>query len=262
MKNLKNTLTLIHHSGIKTRQELVKSPALYASLFLDIDHFITDIVFRSHRNISNLQVLCNLGGDIDDIHMSCLERCIIKLDRVLSKDLDAQIPYLYRICNHKLIDIYRKLKDTKTVSLNAELSKYNALGDSKKEKTFEDYLMDKKNNTESDYITKSMAAFEVLNVLNKYHHNADWLLCSLAVKIMEDKPSELAQVIIEAGSVDAALASYLHTIQDVFEIPAKEIPVIAPAKATGLSKVLLKKGPDDKALSGKISNILNRIKPK
>lgn len=258
MKNLKNTLTKIYALGITTKNALLPESQLYANLFIDIDRFITGTVFRSHANVNKLSQLKGLGVDLEDIHMDCIERIITKLDNVLSNTLEHQIPYMYTICNNIIIDSYRKaIKEAGfIVSLDEALNSHEANDDSKKSKSLNDYLMDPKASPE----TKFMAKAAILEIFQKHCNNADNLLCVLSTKIFEDKPGELAALLIQEGSVDKALAAYEEELSERFGIDKSEYPAVASAKSTGLSKILRKDAPDSREVSSKISNILNRTK--
>lgn len=258
MKNLTTTLSKIHAAGIANKNSLISNVSLYEELFLCIDHFIDSTVFRSHSNINKLNELKKLGIDIDDIHMDCLERVITKLDLVLANNLEHQIPYMYTICNNVIVDSYRKaIKEAGfIVSLDEALNSHEANDDSKKSKSLNDYLMDPKASPE----TKFMAKAAILEIFQKHCNNADNLLCVLSTKIFEDKPSELAALLIQEGSVDKALTAYKEELSERFGINESEYPAIAPAKSTGLSKILGKDTPDSREVSSKISNILNRTK--
>lgn len=258
MKNLENTLAKVYASGSHTKDSLLSNMKLYEDLFIDVDRFITGTVFRSHANINKLSELKNLGVDIEDIHMDCIERIITKLDNVLSNNLEHQIPYMYTICNNIIIDSYRKaIKEAGfIVSLDEALNSHEANDYSKKSKSLNDYLMDPKASPETNYIAKAA----ILEIFQKHCNNADNLLCVLSTKVFEDKPSELAALLIQEGSVDKALAAYKKELSERFGINESEYPAVAPAKSTGLSKILGKDAPDSREVSSKISNILNRTK--
>ena len=97
MKKLQSTLSKINELGITTRESLSLNSLLYTDLFIDVDQFITGTVFRSHANINKLSKLKELGVDIEDVHMNCLERVISKLDLVLANELEHQISYMHTI---------------------------------------------------------------------------------------------------------------------------------------------------------------------
>lgn len=260
MKNLKNTLTKMAGLNIKDQEMLRTHSELHEEFFLNLDAFITDTCFRSKKNINQLSELTrDYGIDVDDIRFDCLERCVSKLSLVLAKELDAQIPYMYTICNNIIVDTFRNaIKEaTTTVSLNEELSKRDGKDDSKKAKSLEDYTTDNKTNIESNYIAKT----QVLEILNKYSSNADSLLCAIATKISGDKPADLANVIISLGSVEKALILYLQNTQEEFGIGYDELPTIPHVKSTGLTKLISNESTvTSKVISAKISNILNRTK--
>lgn len=258
MKKLTNTLSKIHAEGIYERTSLVSNVNLYEELFLTIDRFIDSTVFRSHSNINKLTELKKLGVDIEDIHMDCLERIISKLDLVLANDLEHQIPYMYAICNNIIVDRYRKaIREARfIVSLDESLNSHEANDDNKKSKSLADCLMDPKASPE----TRFMAKAAVLEIFQKHFNNADNLLCVLSTKVFGDKPSELAALLIQEGTVDKALAAYEEELFQQFGITKTELPPVALAKATGLSKLLDKDEPNSREVSSKISNILNRTK--
>lgn len=258
MKNLKNTLTKMVAFNIKNQEKLRENSELYEEFFLNLDSFITGTVFRSKKNIIQLGDLTReYGVDTDDIRFDCLERCVSKLDLILANDLEFQIPYLYTICNNMIITCYRKAvkHHSTTVSINETIDNHAARDDSKKSKSLEDFTVDTKANTESNFIAKT----QVLEIINKYANNADSLLCAIATKVVADKPAELAQVIINAGSVEKALNYYIKDIQEMFMISHNELPTLPHVKSTGLSK-LISKETSSKVVSAKISNILNRTK--
>lgn len=260
MKNFKNTLLKMATHNIKSNEMLVEYCELHEEFFLNLDKLITGTIFRSKKNINQLSELTHYYGiDVDDIRFDCLERCVSKLDLVLAKNTDAQIPYIYTICNNIIIDTFRKaIKEaTNTVSLNEELSKHDETNNSKKTKSLEDYTTDNRTNIESNYIAKT----QVLEILNKYANNADSLLCAVATKISGDKPADLADVIISEGSVEKALVLYLQNIQEEFGIGYNELPTIPHIKSTGLTKLISNESSaTSKVVSAKISNILNRTK--
>ena len=104
MKNLKITLTKIATLNIKNQEMLRANSNLYEEFFLNLDSFISTTVFRSKKNIIRLNDLTrDYGVDTDDIRYDCLERCISKLNLVLTNDLEFQIPYLYTVCNNIVI---------------------------------------------------------------------------------------------------------------------------------------------------------------
>lgn len=259
MENLKNTLTKMTAYNIKNLEMLRANNKLHEEFFLNLDAFITNTVFRSKKNIIQLSKLVhNYGIDTDDIRFDCLERCVTKLNLVLSNNLEFQIPYLYTICNNMIITCYRKV--TKhwaiTVSLNETIDNHSDKDNSKKPKCLEDFTMDTKANTESNFIAKT----QVIEILYKYANNFDSLLCAVAIKIIGNKPAELAQLIINTGSVEKALVQYLQDIQEMFGITYDELPNLPHVKSTGLSKLISKGTASSKVVSAKISSILNRSK--
>lgn len=259
MKNLKNTLTKMSALNIKDQDTLHAFSELHEEFFLNLDSFITGTVFRSKKNIIQLSDLTReYGVDTDDIRFDCLERCVSKLNLVLANNLDLQIPYLYTICNNMIVTCYRKVAKhwANTVSLNETIDNHSDKDDSKKTKSFEDFTIDAKANTESNFIAKT----QVLEILHKYSNNADSLLCAVATKVAGDKPAELAQIIIDSGSVEKALIYYIQDIQEMFGITYDELPTLPHVKSTGLSKLIPKETTSSKVVSAKISNILNRTK--
>ena len=258
MKNLTNTLTQMATLNIKDQEMLRANSELHEEFFLNLDSFITGTVFRSKKNINQLSELArDFGVDTDDIRFDCLERCVTKLNLVLVKELELQIPYLYTICNNMIITCYRKAvkQRSTTVSLNETIDNHSDKDDSKKSKSLEDFTVDTKANTESNFIAKT----QVLEIINKYANNADSLLCKMATEVYDDTNAELTQVIINACSVEIALNYYIKDIQEVFRISDDELPPLPHVKSTGLSK-LISKGTSSKVVSAKISNILNRTK--
>lgn len=257
MKQLQTTLSKINELGICNKETLSLNAQLYTDLFLNVDKFITGTVLRSHANINKLSELRNLGVDIEDIRMDCLERVISKLNNVLANDLEHQIPYMYTICNNIIVDSYRKAirESGIIISLDEALNFHKTNEDSKKSKTLNDYLMDPKASPETKYIAKAA----IIEIFQKYGNNADNLLCVLA-KVFKDKPRELAALLIHKGSVDKALVAYEEELTERFGISKSEFPYVSPAKVTGLSKLLSKDDPNSREVSSKISNILNRTK--
>lgn len=258
MENLKITLTKIATLNIKNLEKLRANSELYKEFFLNLDSFITGTVLRSKKNIIQLSDLTReYGVDADDIRFDCLERCVSKLNLILANDLEFQIPYLYKICNNMIITCYRKAvkQHSTTVSLNETIGNHSDKDDSKESKSLEDFTVDTKANTESNFIVKT----QVLEILHKYSNNADSLLCAIAAKIAGDKPAEIAQIIIDAGSVEKALIYYTQDIQEMFMISYDELPTLPHVKSTGLSKLISKES-SSKVVSAKISNILNRTK--
>lgn len=258
MENLKSTLTKIETLNIKNQEKLRANSELYKEFFLNLDSFITGTVLRSKKNIIQLSDLTReYGVDADDIRFDCLERCVSKLNLILANDLEFQIPYLYKICNNMIITCYRKAvkQHSTTVSLNETIGNHSDKDDSKESKSLEDFTVDTKANTESNFIAKT----QVLEILHKYSNNADSLLCAVAAKIAGDKPAEIAQIIIDAGSVEKALIYYTQDIQEMFMISYDELPTLPHVKSTGLSKLISKES-SSKVVSAKISNILNRTK--
>lgn len=259
MKNLKNILTKMAALNIKNLEMLRAHSELHEEFFLNLDAFITGIIFRSKKNIIQLSYLTHkYGVDPDDIRFDCLERCLSKLNLVLANDLEFQIPYLYTVCNHIIINCYRKVAKywLNTISLNETIENHLAKDDSKKAKSLEDFTMDVRANTESNFIAKT----QVLEILHKYSNNADSLLCAVATKAAGEKPAELAQVIIDTGSVEKALIYYIQDIQTMFGITDDELPTLPHVKSTGLSKLISKGSTSSKVISSKISSILNRTK--
>ncbi len=258
MENLKITLTKIATLNIKDQEMLRANSSLYKEFFLNLDSFITGTVFRSKKNIIQLSDLTHeYGVETEDIRFDCLERCVSKLNLVLANELEFQIPYLYTICNNMIITCYRKAVKHRstTVSLNETIDTHSDRDNYKKSKSFEDFTVDTKANTESNFIAKT----QVLGIINKYATNADSLLCTVATKIVADKPAELAHVIINVGSIEKALNYYIKIIQEMFMISYDELPTLPHVKRTGLSK-LISKEKSSKVVSAKISNILNRTK--
>ena len=180
-----------------------------------------------------------------------------KLNLVLDNELEFQIPYLYRVCNSTIVNCYRKAIKYRstTISLNETIDNHSDRYNSKKSKFLEDFTVDTKANTESNFIVKT----QVLEIIKKYSNNADALLSAVANKVIADKPAEIAQVIINAGSVEKALNYYIKDIQEMFMISYDELPTLPHVKSTGLSK-LISKEKSAKVVSAKISNILNRTK--
>lgn len=258
MKKIQNTLSKVNALGIKTREALSLNAQLYADLFTNIDQFITTTVFRSHSNINKLMEQKKLGVDIEDIRMDCIKKIISNLDYFLAKELSAQIPLIYQTCNRIIIDSYRKaIKESGfIVPLEDTLNFHETNENSKKSKSLIDCLMDTKASPETKYIAKA----SIIELYQKHCHNADNLLCILATKVFQDKPSEVASLLIKEGSVDKALAAYEDGMSELYGISKSELPNVASAKATGLSKLLSKSDLSSRKVSGKISNILNRTK--
>lgn len=259
MKNLENTLSKMAALNIKNQEMLCAHSELHEEFFLNLDSFITGTCFRSKKNINQLNELTRkYGVETDDIRFDCLERCVSKLNLVLSNDLEHQIPYLYTICNNMIITCYRKIVRywLNTVSLNETIENHSDKNDSKKAKSLEDFIIDPKSDPESKFIAKTL----VLEILHKYSNNADSLLCSIGTKVVGAKPAELAQVIMDAGSVEKALTYYIQSIQEMFGIADDELPTLPHVKSTGLSKLISKETTSSKVISSKISNILNRTK--
>lgn len=255
MENLANTLKRINDLNIITKEDLMTNTLLYEEIFLNIDDFILSIVFRSHLNINYLHDLQNLGVDKEDVHMDCLVRCISKIDLVLNKNLDGQIPYLYTICNNIIIDHLRKAitDNNSTVSLNETLNSNHSM-DSNKSKNIEDYLIDPKPSSES----MNNAKETIIEFYKKHCGNADILICALASKVFQDKPTELASILISTGSVSKALSVYQKELEIVYGISLDELPLVAPEKTNGLTKILNKSCKTPHEVSSKISNIINR----
>lgn len=257
MKKLYHSLSTIYLLGIKTREQLSQYEDLYAKVFLAIDHFIIGTAFRSHTNVNRLLELRDLGVDTEDVHYDTLERCINKLDLVLANDdLERMIPYLYTIVNNNLIDTYRSTikEHNMIVSLDETLDRHD--DDSKRTKTLEDYLSDKSTSTETRLIAKE----EVLALFEKYCGNADALLCMIATKVLNDTPRDITKVLLSTGSVPKAIALYKDELSSIYRIAPDEFPIVAPVKKTGLSKILSNKDKEAKTVSGKISNIIHRVK--
>lgn len=258
MKKLENTLSKVNSLNIKTREALSLNTELYKEFFINLDQFITGTVFRSHSNINKLMEQKKLGIDIEDIRMDCIERIVSNLNYFLTKELSAQIPFMYQTCNHIIIDSYRKAikKNSFILSLDEVLNSHKANDDNKMSKTHNDYLMDTKASPETSFMAKAA----IIEIFQKYCNNADNLLCVLATKVFDDKPSELASLLIREASVDNALAVYKSEIAEIYGISKSELPAVSSAKATGLSKLLKKIEPNSHEVSGKISNIINRTK--
>ena len=124
MNKLQNTLTKMNSLDIKSNKLLLSHTILHEEFFLNLDHFITNTIFRSKKNLMHLSELtCKYGVNIDDIRFDCLERCVSKLDLILTIDLECQIPYIYKICNNIIVDYFRKTVQyvLTTVSLNQVL---------------------------------------------------------------------------------------------------------------------------------------------
>lgn len=259
MKNLANTLSQMFSLSITNLETLREHPAIYKNFFLQLDTFITTIVFCSKKNRNQLLELTqNFGIDTDDIRFDCLERCVTKLSLVLAQDLDHQIPYLYTLCNNMIIDWYRtSLKEyTTIVSLNKTIENHNEKNDSKTTKALEDFTMDTKADTESNFIAKT----QVLELLHTHANNADALLCTAAITVLGEKPAQLAQLLLHTGSVEKTLLFSLGDIQELFGISPSELPMLPRIKNTGLNKLILNETTSSKQLSSKISNILHRTK--
>lgn len=260
MKNLQHTLTKVNALGITNKETLSLNAQLYTDLFTTLDQFITRTVFRDHSNINKLTKQKELGVDIDEVRMDCIERIITKLDYYLSKPLSAMIPLMYSTCSRIIIDSYRAAKKRAVfiVSLDQVINSNNAKdsNDSNKSKTLNDYIMDTKASPETKYMAKEA----VIEIYQKHCHNADNLLCDLAAKVFVDKPSELTSLLIEEGSVDNARIAYENDLLKIYGISKSELPIVTSAKTTGLSKLLNKTTPDPREIAGKISNITNRIK--
>lgn len=258
MNKLQNTLTKMNSLNIKSNKLLLSHTILHEEFFLNLDHFITNTIFRSKKNLMHLSELtCKYGVNIDDIRFDCLERCVSKLDLILTIDLECQIPYIYKICNNIIVDYFRKTVQyvLTTVSLNQVLLHNNDSDSLRHVKTIEDYIIDSKINIELTFIAKAKA----IELLDKHSNNMDSLLCHVASKIAGDKPSKLAQVLISEGNIERTLFLYLQYTKKKWNIKDSEIPKLPHVKKTGLNK-LLSEGASVKVLSAKISNILHRTK--
>lgn len=258
MKKLYHSLSKVDALGIKTRDQLSQHEELYAEVFLDIDHFITHTALRSHVNVNRLLELKDLGVDPEDVHYDSLERCIDKLDLVLANDLGHMVPYLYTIVNRRVIDTYRSTikEHNMVISLDEALDRHDQDDDSKRAKTLEDYLADQRASAETICVAKE----EVLALFEKYSGNCDALLCMIATKVFDDSPREITKVLISQGSVSKAISVYQKELSEIYGIDPDEYPSIAPAKKTGLSKILSNGSKETKPVASKISNILHRVK--
>ena len=105
-----------------------------------------------------------------------------------------------------------------------------------------------------------MAKAAIIEIYQKHCNNADNLLCVLATKVFEDKASEVAALLIREGSVDKALAVYEYELSEIYGVSKSDRPTPAPAKATGLSKLLSKDNLNSRTIANMVSNILNRTK--
>jgi hypothetical protein len=116
--------------------------------------------------------------------------------------------------------------------------------------------MDKKASIETYYRAKET----VFDLYKKYCDNADVLLVKLGTTVMGDKVREIADRLVNAGSVSSVLNDYLEEISAMYNIDLDTLPAIAPVKKTGLTKVYKKDAVTKKDFSAKISSILNRNK--
>ncbi len=259
MRTLKQTLSILYYGKITTQKALQAYPSLYAELFVNIKSFITSEALATSVNSNRLVRLENLGADTDDITMDLLVKTYDKLDSILSLDLGAMVPYMTTMVTNHLIDVYRAIrkKTARFVSLDEVISSNKvANNDSRKTITRENYLMDKKASIETNYLAKET----VFDLYKKYCDNADVLLVKLGTTVMGDKVREIADRLVNAGSVSSVLNDYLEEISAMYNIDLDTLPAIAPVKKTGLTKVYKKDAVTKKDFSAKISSILNRNK--
>ncbi|MCR5735508.1 MAG: hypothetical protein K6G22_12955 [Lachnospiraceae bacterium] len=262
MEKLQNTLLSIKKSGITSKNELSQSKLLYEELFVYVDEYIKNIAFRSQVNSSRLARQKELGADIDELRIDCLEKIFFSIDTILKLESGAQIPYMYTVVTHMIVDNYRKVKSASenTVSLNRVIDSHSA-DDDNAAKTQEDVLADNNPTPEEECMAKQVLIPErkkIFKIYRKHCNNMDNLVCRLAKDVFREKPAEIAVLAAYKGSVEGTLASYEADITKLFGIKKSELPAVAPAKKTGLSKLLKEEKPDLHKISGKISNITNR----
>lgn len=256
-KTLKEILSEINERSIRTKEELVKNETLYADFFIELDNFIIKNAFQTGTNKRLLFILNEIGFSTEDARYDVLEHCINKLDQILAVKESGQISYCHTIITNKLKDICRKELAiiSKTVSLNEILDCHDDTSDSKNAKTLEDYIEDPSANIEDKYLTKEI----ILDLYSKFSNNADSLICYIATKILGYKNKELTNLLMATGSVGETLNVLNNNLYDIFGITEDELPPVK-FKSSGLSVDLSQKKINSKNVSGKVNNIIYRMK--
>lgn len=257
MNKTEMILSEINSSGITTKKSLVCRKNLYDCLLQNISHYILDSVFSSYTNRNRLTILSRLGIDIEDIHMDYIEKIITNLDTILSiSDPNHQIRYICTIGNRMIIDYYRHAVKNANSTISLDSFTNTQDHDDNMSNTLNDFIPDPKASPETKFSIKS----SILEFFHIYCNNPDSLLCTLSVKILGEKPNELATLLLRVGSVDKVLEIYKKELCIRFDIDYKDLPTTVPAKKTGLTKLLTENDLDQRKISRKISKINYRTK--
>ena len=137
-----NILNTLHEKDITTKKELISNPQLYTDFWLAADEFCRFALHSKtskankkrklgHGNTSKIEQIENSGIlSRHDIEIDCLTKIIGKLDLILCKPIEGQIPYCYTICNNIVNDSCDKLPPIITEYSSKSSSKENECFDS------------------------------------------------------------------------------------------------------------------------------------
>jgi hypothetical protein len=169
-------------------------------------------------NTPKIEVLVNLGVTTrSELEMDCLIKIIEKIDLILSKPIEQQKNYCYRICNNVVNECCRKLppKDIKFVPFNGTID--SDIVDKDNAYTYEDIIGDNTYNGERVCLEEETIAElskelkakrmrESSEKRNQLLHEITFLskhpaevLVRLACTHLEMKPRELSELIIDKG---------------------------------------------------------------
>lgn len=224
-----NILKTLHNENITSKSVLMDNQSLYTEFWFAVKEFCQYALLSKTSgtnsegevlpgNTPKIEALVNLGVTTrQELEMDCIIKIIEKIDLILSKPIEQQKNYCYRICNNVVNDCCRKLppKDIKIVPFNGTID--SDIVDKDNAYTYEDIIGDNTYNGERVCLEEETIAElskelkakrmrESSEKRNQILHEITFLskrpaevLVRLACTHLEMKPRELSELIIDKG---------------------------------------------------------------
>ena len=239
-------LTVLFQKGIHTLDKLQtrENEVLYEKLWLSSAAFITNVAFRSSTNRYRIPRLITLGVDNEDLQMDTLLHFFNKIDLVLAKPLQAQLPYVFTLVTNFLIDrFHKRLKEVgRTVSIDDNLT-----GDAD-DNAFEIQIADPVANTESNYLAKE----KVVSIISLLTSKPSELLAYISCNLLRHKPSYVASKLFAYG-ISKVLENTLWDISAEYDLDTYDLKQIL---ANDYSNAFNVQGLCEKEISAQVSRYL------
>ncbi len=293
MTALNDVFFKLDEKGIKTYNELLAFPELYAELWLATQQFV-NAVLRSRTsgknsrgearlgNAGKIAVLESLGITTkEDVAGDALVKIIgEKLDQVLDRPLEYRLPYAQRIVNNLVNDIFKKRPSFKVVPLEGLVKDNDESG-----YTYQDIIPDSTNDPERLWVEqetlvelteqlkaknartqaqlkakKARTRATILREIQALKKRPAQVLVRLAFTYLALKPRQLAALVAQNGC-DRAYAQVLFEISKKYHIELREIRDLLAGKT--VEPAALKANddePDQKAIAAECSRLAFRAK--